>query len=121
MNYPPRSVANSTREGSDSDTGIVGTIRISINKLYSEDGRITPSDFLSTWRDIADEHHKDLDIPSDINGEAARRKLESNRFFFIAKRVIKQQVSICYCFFIHIQEFLYFSARLATTEVLLLE
>lgn len=77
--------------------------------LFSENGKLEREEYLNTWKAIAEEHFQDINIGFGLTSESIQRTLESHRIFFIARRSAQQQ------------EFLYFSARMSTGPVLLLE
>jgi len=82
---------------------------IPLHVLFIENGRLDRDEYLATWKGIQEEHFRDINIGLGVTPETIKRKFEANRLFFIAPRAAPPQ------------EFLYFSARLVTNQVLLLE
>jgi len=80
-----------------------------LSLLFLENGKLEKDDYLNTWRQISEEHFKDISLGLGMNADTVTRKLESSRLFFIARRNLQQQ------------EFLYFSAKTTAGAVLLLE
>jgi AP-1 complex subunit beta-1 len=82
---------------------------IPIHVLFVENGKLDRDEYLGTWKTISEEHFRDINLGFGQNADTIQRRFESNRLFFIAKRSVQQQ------------EFLYFSGRLPTGPVMLLE
>lgn len=83
-------------------------IPIPLHVLFVENGKLEREEYLNIWKQIAEEHFRDVNLGSN-NIDTITKKFETNRLFFIARRSVQQQ------------EFLYFSAKTTTNAVLLLE
>jgi len=83
---------------------------IQLHLLFLESGKLERDEYLGTWKLIAEEHFKDVNLGLGLNNaDAILKKLENSNLFFTARRSVQQH------------ELLYFSAKTATNAVLLLE
>jgi len=85
-------------------------IPIKVSVLFVENGKLEKVEYLNTWKTISEEHFQDITLGiGNTNVDSIVQKLEANRLFFIAQRVVDSQT------------FIYFSAKTISNAVLLLE
>lgn len=82
---------------------------IPLHSIFSESGALSREDYLNLWKATADEHFVDLP-PVNVDIDSLVRKFQSRNVFFVARRTVPNQ-----------GEMLYFSVKLISEVVILLE
>jgi len=82
--------------------------QLPLHTLFLENGQLEREEYLNLWKNITEEHFKDITILASSEPNIIQKKLETNRLFYIARRTVQQQ------------EFLYFSSKLPGDNTILL-
>jgi len=75
--------------------------------LFAENGQLDRDEYLGMWKAIQEEHFKDISNLATTDIDMIQKKLQTYNLFYVARRPVQQQ------------EFLYFSARVNDSVMLL--
>jgi len=82
---------------------------VPLHSIFAETGALSREDYLNLWKTISDEHFVDLP-PTNVDIDSLTRKFQAKNVFFVARRTVPNQ-----------GEMLYFSVKLISEVVILLE
>jgi len=84
-------------------------MNVPLHVMFVESGQLARDEYLNMWKNIPEEHFKDISGIPTTDPESLQKKLQASNLFYIAKRNVQSQ------------DFLYFSTKLMNEMVVLLE